>query len=306
MAKKLREIKLKEISIVNAPANRQSFIFIKNEDKCPNCKGTLKQINKIDEESSCIQFSCLRCKKVFEQIVTKENLMNDEIKKLYKELTDEEIGENEISILEAMADEDIEIIKNSLVTLNKYKKDEALPEDLHSAISAITKYATGKAVKPVSKDTDAQELLKKQIEDLEKSGKKLSKDTAEKIKKAVGTLKDTMEKFGNILETLSSLIPDDGNSADTDKKVKKDDKIVEKTIVEKFDDSAINASLAEIKKSFETLNDTITEKDTVMKELSEKVTGFGKTIAGGDNLNDEIEKDENNKDTKWPSFAKRS
>ena len=87
MARNLSRIKIREVSLVNAPANRKKFLIIK-EEKCPGCGGILKQL-RIGEDDSCTQLKCSGCAKVYENSINKGGVVMDKLKELFKELTGE-------------------------------------------------------------------------------------------------------------------------------------------------------------------------------------------------------------------------
>ena len=276
-AKKLKDIKLKEISLVTAPANRQVFHIIKEKKM-------------------------------------------DEIQKAYATLIGKEAGytDEEIEVLKSMTEEDAAGITESLTVLAKYKAD--LPEDMLNAIVKLAEYATGKI--PVQKsisdeDTKALEYLKEHkeaIEEFEKAGKKLSKDTSEKISKAVSIANEIVEKVAKIPETLSPLLAleTEKNEDVVDEDVEK--KSVEDAPVEKTEDPVIDepketpidetvvAKQVELEKMVSDLQKSITEKDSAISELTEKVTKLGKTVGEKQSL-DTIEKTEDKVVSKFPSLT---
>jgi len=294
VAKRLKQIQLDEISLVSAPANRKKFYIIK-EQKCPDCGGILKQM-RIDEDEACTQLKCSECGRIIESSTIKEVFEMEDLMKIYKELTgdSEDFSEEQISILKAMKEETLNAIKGALNMLNKYKAD--MPKDLKDAVDVLAKYVTGKAPYPypypTKKDAEILDQLiekhKKEVVELEKAGKKLSKDTIEKIRSVIKSLAG----LPDAIKTLQSLLPEgeevkkdtneDDKSGELAEQVKKEftDKLGEivKSIEKMTEESKKTAE--EVKKSAEDMDKRLT--------VLEEEKGIKKSIDGeGDDDEDE-------------------
>ena len=144
--RKLKNIKLKEVSFVKTPANRRTFLFFKSAHGG----------HETGEEQG---------KEV--------EIMDKELKELLEAFLDEEIDEDEeIEKAGKLTEKVVNAIKGVLRILNKYK--DALPDDAKSAVDTLAKLATTKYPYP-------KPYKKGEEDDLEKAGKKLSKATIEKL-----------------------------------------------------------------------------------------------------------------------------
>jgi hypothetical protein len=146
--RELRDIKLREVSFVKNPANRRTFLFFKSAHG---------EHETVDEEQEG------------------EKIMDKELKELLEEFLGEKIeDDSDIEKAGKLTEKVVNAIKGALKILNKYK--DALPDDAKEAVDTLAKYATTKYPypKPYQKDQGSEE-------DLEKSGKKLSKATLEKL-----------------------------------------------------------------------------------------------------------------------------
>ena len=165
MARKLEDIKLKEISLVSSPANRKKFFVIK-EQKCPECGGILKQ-QRIDEDGkSCTQLKCSECGEIYKNSNEEESVKMKDFNELFKGVTDEDITEEYEKIFKSLSDEVKTAMEGALTLFNKYKED--IPKDLWDAIGVISKHAIGTYSHPVKKEEEVLNLLlekyKKEIE----------------------------------------------------------------------------------------------------------------------------------------------
>ncbi len=313
-ARELKDIVLGEVSLVDKAANNLKFLFFKaaedaTDKKSTSSKKLKKKINIVidsdgtiggtkislneeeienlrdfnfsfwsnDDDSRAV--SCSYSKVVetddgFSRSETfylakGESEMNKDVEKLLKEYFGED---SEVDFEKAAEDTDL---VEALGTINEYKKE--FPDDLQSAIGVIAKqaglYTPEKKVE--KKDDDTEDNDDDDKKKLKKSGAKLSKDTLKKLTDAVAALK--------------SILP----------------AITEKT--EKSDKSEVAKTLEEITKSIERLEKGKEDasKDEITKLLAklakrletvEKGTGISKRIEDQDN------DDDDNKDTKWPSF----
>ena len=299
MSRKLKDIKIKEISLVTSPANRKMFFFAKQDLKrdsegnyiCTNCENVLKQ-EIIDEDESCIQLECSECGLKINIIKEKRNEMK-ELTEIYKSFTEEDFSEEQTELAKELSEKSKGAITASLNMLNKYKAD--MPADLLDAIKTMTKYATGAYSSPTKKSDDAikeavekaEGELKDAKEELEKAGKKLSKDTIEKIKAAV-----------KALESLKTLLPEDeiGKSDSPDKDFSEDIKKMSETLDGKI--TKVVDLISKMAEESKKADEEAAERLAVL----EKEKGTRKGIDGNDDDDDDDIK-KGDKNTMWPSLA---
>jgi len=298
MARKLKDIKINEISLVTSPANRKMFFIVKEDLKkdsdgnylCTNCENVLKQ-EIIDEDESCIQLECSECGLKIQIHKNEVEKMKDLIK-VYKDFIGEDFSEEQVELAKALSDEAKGAVSGALNMLNKYKAD--MPADLLDAIKTMTKYATGAYPSPAKKSDDgikeavkkAEDELKAAKEELEKAGKKLSKDTIEKIKAAV-----------KALESLKTLLPEDElkKSDDPDKDFSEEIKKMSETLNVKV--TEVVDQISKMTEDSKKANEGVAERLTVL----EKEKGTRKSIDGNDDDDtDNLKKDDDNM---WPSLA---
>ena len=273
MARKLKRIKLHEISLVTAPANRRKFLIIK-EEKCSDCGGILKQV-RIGEDDSCVQLKCSECGTLVKRNLKKEGYKMEKLIVIFKQLMGddfEEFTKEETLLLKALTDESTTALTEAITTLESYKGD--MPETLLGAVGTVVKHAVGKApnpyVVPESNDEGVLDKLlekyKKDIEDLEKSGKKLSKDTVEKIKSAIKSLTD----IPTVIEALQSLLPEDTSP------VKKEEKDIDKTsVIVAGIKEEVTGALSEVNKAIEKIAE---DNKTAMDGLKKSSDDVGKRL----------------------------
>jgi len=142
---------------------------------------------------------------------------------------------------------------------------------------------------------------KKSDEDLEKTGKRISKDTLEAIKKAIKILNDVFSKEKETKEAISIL---SGLLSEEEKAtLKKADQEKEKSYKEKERDEKFDSAIKNATETIERLEKDLGEKDKSIIELTkrletlEKAKGTKKQIEGQDEDGD-IKKS----DDPWPSF----
>ncbi len=238
MARELRNIKPKELSFVDAPANRKQFLFFKKE--------------KSDEKS--------HADSKVNRLTKGDYLMNKELRELIEEYFGDKFVAEEFEKAEKLSDKALNAIRGALKLINKYKAD--LPDDLKKAVGILAKYAGYGYGYPAKK------------EDVEKSGAKFSKDTLEKLKKAIESL-----------EALKTVLPE---------------------LKEETQKSKVEKSIEELAKSIGALENKKTEEAeseltktlaelTKRLETVEKGTGVKKSVDGQDG-------DGDSSDKKWPSF----
>jgi len=170
--------------------------------------------------------------------------------------------------------------------LTKFKGD--MSKELQDAIAVLAKF-TAKYPYPYPYPA------KKNDEDLEKAGRKISKDTLEAIKKAINILSDALSKGDETKKAISIL--SDLLSEEEKKALKKADEDKEK-------DEKIDSAIKEAKETKEKLEKVLGEKDEKIVDLIkrletlEKAKGTKKQIEGQDEDDEGVKKS----DKPWPSF----
>jgi len=195
----LKDIDLDEISFVKTPANKRTFLFYKGLEKagdyvCPEC-GYKKTFDKPVRNPKCPKcgtiMECASGKSEDGSMELKKDQKLEEfvksfegdgftwgsidLAKEYKEFLGEEMESEQVEKQKKLPEKVYNAIKGAFNILNKYKDD--LPSDLRSAVESLAKYAAGKYPYPKPYKKGEEE----EGEDVEKSGKKLSKDTIGKL-----------------------------------------------------------------------------------------------------------------------------
>jgi len=221
MARKLLDIDIEEISLVDRPANRKRFYIIKQE-------GTMWKDKELE--------------KLFIDFFGEEEFEN-----LKKSIEEEKKTEKK----EKLTEEAINAIKGALNILNKYKDD--FPKELKDAVKVlaefVAKYPYPYPYPEKTKKSEGEGNLIDDLTDVEKAGRKLSKATIEQLKKAIEILQKLIEereeeagvkkqdkegqKFEEILEKMSLF----------SEEVKKSIKSLEERIEEIEKKTAIKKSL---------------------------------------------------------------
>ena len=225
MTKKLSEIEIDEISLVDLPAIRKKFVIIKNEKS--------RQVIKMDE-----------------------------LIKIFKAVNGlEELSKEQEAALKALSEDEVKKYSGALEVLSKYKDE--LPKDLNKELSVLAKFGVREI-----------KVVKETEEDLEKAGKKLSKDTLDIIGHAVKQLSG----FTDAIDSLSKLLP----SEDTEKMA------TEKAEKEKVENKINEA----VTKAAEETKEELTKKDKSIKDLEEKVSKLEVEKGGKKSLEEETEEEE--------------
>jgi len=169
MPRELQDIDVDEISLVDIPAIRRKFLIVKKDKK------DMQKTSETDQDNSDI-----------ENLIKEGKLEMKELIELYKKLTGEEedFSEKETELLKKLSDEAVSAIKGALNILNKFKGD--FSQELKDAVAVLAKYVTKAYPYPYP--------AKKSDENLEKAGKKISKDTLNAIKKAIKILNEVFSK----------------------------------------------------------------------------------------------------------------
>lgn len=282
--RELRDIDVEEISYVDVPANKVKFKIIKRGDSFDK--------NQDDSQKNLE-------KEVEQQM--------DELIEIYKAVTNVELTEEEKEILKALSPEDLKKVQDALTVLKKYKDE--LPDDLKKEIATLAKLAVGRYPYPypyppkgrypypypypVKKEDD-----KKEEEDVEKAGKKLSKDTLKTIEK--------------VIEILSKLLPEVGEKEAKEEvaKSKEEEKV---TVNLSLDDVGLKEELEKVSKDIkDSFGKALVERDKKIEGLDKKLEGVDalskrlekvEEVKGAKkSLEEEKDKDVEKKDIKWPSF----
>lgn len=155
MAIKLVDIKVKEISLAAAAANRKRFII-------------KKEGIKMEEE----------LKKELEELFEE-----DEIEVINEEI--EILKGDDVKKKEKLSEEALKAVKSAASLLNKHKED--LTDELLTVLKALVKYASYGY--PEKAAVTKEEITIDDLIDVEKSGARFSKATIEQINKAIEMLK---------------------------------------------------------------------------------------------------------------------
>ena len=278
MPRQLIDIDVDEISLVDIPAIKRKFLIIKKDKD-------MRKTSDKDQDNSDI-----------ENLIKEGKLEMNELIEIYKSLTNdqENFAEEQIELLKKLTPEAINAIKGALNILNKYKGD--FSKDLQDAVALLAKYAA----KPYPYPYPA----KRSDEDLEKAGKKISKDTLNAIKKAIKILSDTLSKGEDTKKAISIL--SDLLSEEEKKALKKTDEEKERADKEKERDEKFDSAIKGATDTIEKLGKDLGEKDKSISELTkrletlEKAKGTKKQIEGQDE--DDGDGDVKKSDKPWPSF----
>ena len=163
----------------------------------------------------------------------------DKLIEIFKDLNGlEEISEKQMEVFKALSEEDIKKYSGALEILKKYKDE--LPEDLNKELSILAKFGV-------------REVEKTEDKNVEKAGKKLSKDTLNVIEHAVKQL----DGLADVISSLSNLLP----TEDTKKMA------AEKAEKEKAENQVNEA----VKKTQDEAKEEMEKKDKAIKDLEEKV-----------------------------------
>ena len=244
----LKDIEIDEISLqglVDVPAIRKKFVIVKSKDNGEQFDKNQDGFHNENEK----------------EVKT----MLDKLVKIFKEINGlEEISEGQMEVLKALSEEDMKKYSEALEVLKKYKDE--LPEDLNKELSELAKFGV--------REVEKTEGEKKDEEDVEKAGKKLSKDTLKVIEGAVKKLADLTE----IVNSLSNLLPKE----DTEKMA------AEKAEKEKLENKIDKA----VKESKEETDKELTKKDEVIEELKKRVGTLEETKNGKKSLEEESSDDD--------------
>lgn len=292
--RELKDIDVEEISYVDVPAVKKKFMIVKRGESFDKSQDD-PQKNKLQKE--------------LKQVM-------DELIKIYKAVTDTELTDEEKEILKALSPEDLKKVKDAMAVLKKYKDE--LPDDLKREIATLAKLAVGRYPYPYPYPPrgrypypypyPVKKKDEKKEEDIEKAGKKLSKDTLKTIEK--------------VIEILSKLLPEDEKKAEK-KEVAKSEEDEKMTVNLKLDDIGLKEELEKVSKDIkDSFEKALVERDKKIEGLDKKLEDVGglkarlekveglkerlekveevKGVKKG--LEEEKVKDVKKKDVKWPSF----
>ena len=225
--------------VVDLPAIRKKFFIVKSQNG--------KQFDKNQDG--------------FQNKNKAEVKKMEELIKVFKEINGlEEVSDEQMEVLKSFSEEDVKKYSDALGIVKKYKDE--LPEDLNKELSTLAQFGVRKVAKPEEK---------KEEEDVEKSGKKLSKDTLNIIEGAV-------KQLGTLSEALTKLLPVE----DTEKMAEEKKKAEE--VSTKIDEA--------VKKSKEETDKVLAEKDSAIEELKKRIGTLEETKNGKKSLEEESSDDD--------------
>jgi len=159
-ARKLFDIEVDEVSLVENPANFKRFLIVKND-------GTN---------------------------IEKDNTMDKELLELLKAFIGNEEDEELEEVLKAAVPKQVVAsLKSALKVMNTYK--DTLPDDLVKSMTVIAKYAAAGYGYPQPTKKSEEEIA----DALEKAGKKVSKDTIKEMVAALKTIHGGLDMLNKIL-----------------------------------------------------------------------------------------------------------
>ena len=280
MPRELVDIDVKEISLVDVGAIRKKFLIVKKD------KNDMQKTSDKDQDDSDTK-----------NLIKEGKLEMNELIEIYKSLTNdqEDFTEEHLELMKKLSPEAINSIKGALNILNKFKGD--FSQELKDAVAVLAKF--------VSKPYPYPYPAKKSDEDLEKAGRKISKDTLAAIKQAIGILSGVLSKGDETKKAISVL--SDLLSEEEKKALKKDDQEKEQSDKEKERDEKFDSAIKDATETIEKLGKDLGEKDKSISELTkrletlEKAKGTKKQIEGQDE--DDGDGEVKKSDDPWPSFA---
>lgn len=321
MPNKLEDIKPDEISLVDVPATKRTFLFQKADVAeeariipngiiiCPSCDYQEALIDFVKSASE----ECPECgenllssdtKITFKKRRLQMKKKLSEILKAFLEDTDEELTDEELELIEkaekALDPDASKALKGAVVLLSKYK--DQYPDDVKSAINSLAKFAAFGAAKKADEDDEP---------DLKKAGAKLSKDTVLKLKKIFAL----MEKAPEALKLLKDMLPESAKKSDVENKI--DTLIKEIGDLKKAasdDDEDDDDKKKKLKKKKDADDEDDEDEDEIMEKLNSltkmvnkiaKTKGLKKSVDGNDaDDEDDENEDVKKKGKKWSfSFA---
>lgn len=309
MARKLKDIELQEVSLVDKAANKKKFLFTKQKKKeisvtiesdgtAAGSKVTINgdELGKLRDfnfsfyrgdlsGSTVTPVSCSYSKIVESEdgfsrsetfYLSKGDFTMD--KELMKSLKKYFGDDAEVDFEKAgkPGDENIELLQKALGTILEYKNE--FPADLSEAVGNLMLAGCAKTVHVEKKKEEEED------ETIEKAGAKFSKEVLAKLRSIVAAAK-----------ALESILPQaekksDDDNADVKKQVE-DLKRKMDSLVQKKDEKADGDEKSELKKMIEEVKATI--------DVIAKSTGVKKGIDG----QDDDDGNESSKDLKWRSLS---
>ena len=309
-SRKMKDITLQEISLVDLPANKRSFLLFKARGEgrgaggsaqvdggtkycvCPDC-GYSDLHSKLGKGKSvpCAKIKCPECGTLMRGSTSKvekkinisngDIIMDKRITKLLKQL----FGDKEVKLEKSELNEDTIVeLEKALTTINEYK--EEFPKDLTAAVGLLAIHAgqgyeqpVEKAGAKLSKDTvakikaliaSAEALLPKEASDDDKTPAKKSDEDSSELQKTIEALSKTVSDITGKLEKKES---SDQLTQITEAIGKVSDRL-----------KTLEGKPASTRKS---IDDDPTEKKTGVKKDSE-----GRTIGHWPSLTGESDKEE--------------
>lgn len=312
--RELIDIDVDEVSLVNKPANDETFLFFKlfgkNSHVCRDCGYTEANPN-VKVCAACD--GDLTTKAFF----AKETDSMDEILVLFKSLFGEELTDDDGNVIEKadqLSNEAQQAIKAALGMINKYKSE--MPDELRSAIHVLAKYASGGKnpyPKPYKKEQDDPDQ-----EDLSKAGKRHSKATINKLSQIVDIINSIIsspdmkkdadgetekEKIEGDLDTVIKALLEFTKGSDMKTEEKEKDETKDEKLEKKEEDKEEDKEKDEkVEKKEEDKKDSLEERIikslddlSARLEVVEKAGGFKKSLPEG-------EKDKEKDERLWKSF----
>ncbi len=302
---KLKDITVKEVSLVDLPANKLPFLFFKRQGtKDSDSVSKAKKIKIAIESDSTVGGTAITIngKKLsklksfdfsfygggdpkqrihasytkgsddsdgFSRTETYYLSKGDIMDKKTKKALEKYLGTDDIDFEKQATEEDI--AKALQLVTEHYQ--ESFPEDLEKAVGVLAKSAAIKAE------------VKEEHDDVEKAGAKFSKDVLEKLRGVV----EAVEALKGVLPEASSTKKSDGTDNELVKRIEELSKVV----------GALEGNTKEEKK--EDTSDLAKTLYSISKRLEtiEKSGACKKSIDGDDSDGD----DNDNGDVKWPSLV---
>jgi len=214
MARKLINLKINEVSLVNLAANKRKFAIIKMK----GCK------------------------------------MNDELKELFAAFQGKELTDDEIKEVEKLDKEKLEEIEKSLILLEQYKDDlpDDAVAAIGAIVKVAGGNIPEPKKEEEEDDNPIFTALMEMTADkaIEKAGKKLSKETKAILDKVVKGIEDLSAIAGELKKLMPDKAvgksdPEDGKEEKTTEDVSKEDEMTEQDL-EEIVSNAVDTALAEL------------------------------------------------------------
>lgn len=304
-SRELRDIKIKEVSLVDSPANKIPFLFFKNQDgarvvnKQKNPKIVIESDGSVDGTNISINGEALNRLKSFDFGFYESNDPKASIHASYSIATESDSGfsrtenyylskgemtmDKILKVLQAyLGTEEVDFekradeeeIAKAIELINEHYKED-FPEDLHEAIGTIAKRAAGSF-------------------DVEKVGAKFSKDVLKKIRAIVRAMQE-----------LESMLPTSKSQSNDDNGVTKG---ADSTGLED-----LTKKLADLEEVLKGVTEEPEKEKNEQMELTKAIQALSdriKSLEDGGAVKKSIEDDGgsddgNNKKPLWPSLSRQ-